>query len=244
MTISYAPLRLGLLCAACLYGGETLAQAAVNPPPSVEISYKVRAKRGFMSLNGVAQTVWRLQEKTFTLQNIARASFFGVLQETGSEGDWADNGLAPTRFTERRFRKDTTVTLLDHAQKKISFSEGAPSLTLRPGTQDRASVIWQIAALARAQPEKFTPNSHWNFVVAGRRDTDQWRFTVQGRETIQTGLGALNALHLVKAPPPSVQEQQVDIWLAPEQEWYPVQIRLREPDGDFVEQVVDKITKK
>ncbi len=235
-----------LLCCAVLATTATAALAVekANPPPSVEIDYKLSGKRGFLHISGIGQTIWRLQEKSFTLQNSARASFFGVLQESGSEGDLIDSGLAPTRFTERRYRKDTTVTLLDHAQKRASFSDGSPTIPISIGAQDRASVVWQLAAMARAQPDKFTPNSVWTFNVAGRRDTDQWRFTVQGRETIRTGLGEMTALHLVKAPPPSSQEQQVDLWLAPGQEWYPVQIRLREPDGDYVEQVVDKITKK
>jgi hypothetical protein len=67
---------------------------------------------------------------------------------------------------------------------------------------------------------------------------------VVNRETVHTGQGDVNAVHLVKAPPPDSQDQQVDIWLAPSLEWYPVQVRFADSNGDFVEQTLDKISKK
>ena len=65
------------------------------------------------------------------------------------------------------------------------------------------------------------------------------------RENIRTGLGTVQAVHIVKAPPPDSKEQRVDIWLAPEREWYPVKLRFSEDDdGEFVEQTLEKIVKK
>jgi hypothetical protein len=67
---------------------------------------------------------------------------------------------------------------------------------------------------------------------------------VVGQEAVHTGQGDVTALHLVKAPPPDAKGQQVDLWLAPSLDWYPVRIRFADEDGDFVDQTLDKITKR
>jgi hypothetical protein len=70
-----------------------------------------------------------------------------------------------------------------------------------------------------------------------------WTFKVLARENINTGMGPMAALHLVKVPAPE-SAQHIDLWLAPGHEWYPVKLRFSEEDGEFVQQTVDKITKK
>jgi hypothetical protein len=41
-----------------------------------------------------------------------------------------------------------------------------------------------------------------------------------------------------------VKGQKLDIWLAPAQEWYPVKLLFNDDGKDFVEQSLEKITKK
>jgi hypothetical protein len=38
--------------------------------------------------------------------------------------------------------------------------------------------------------------------------------------------------------------QQVDLWLAPSLDWYPVRVRFNDNDGDFVDQTLEKVVKK
>jgi hypothetical protein len=115
---------------------------------------------------------------------------------------------------------------------------------LKGGEQDRSSVSWQLAAVARAAPDKFVPGSEWTFFVAGRRDADPWTFKVIGHDSVRTGLGAVDALHLVRLPPPDSKDQKLDIWLAPGHEWYPVRVRFTDSDDEFVDQTLEKIVKK
>jgi hypothetical protein len=82
------------------------------------------------------------------------------------------------------------------------------------------------------------------FFVAGRRDAEQWTFKVIRRETVRTGLGQVDAVHLVRLPPPDSKDQTLDIWLSPSHEWYPVRVRFTDSDDEFVDQTVEKITKK
>lgn len=79
--------------------------------------------------------------------------------------------------------------------------------------------------------------------VAGRRDAETWTFKVMQNESLSTALGQLDTVHIIKAPPPDSKDQQVELWLAPSLEWYPVRVRFSDADGDFVEQMIGQIKK-
>jgi hypothetical protein len=115
---------------------------------------------------------------------------------------------------------------------------------IKGGEQDRSSVSWQLVAVARAAPEKFVPGSEWIFFVAGRRDAEPWTFKVVKKESIRTGLGPVETVHLVKLPPPDSKDQALDIWLAPSLGWLPARLRFTDNDDEFVDQTLEKITKK
>jgi hypothetical protein len=69
---------------------------------------------------------------------------------------------------------------------------------------------------------------------------------VVGREKVQAGpaFGEVDAIHVMRAPPPDSKDQSLDLWLAPGLEWYPVKLRFTDTDRDYVEQTLEKITKK
>lgn len=235
--------KIAVLCASWLFCVSSFAQT-ISPPPSADLTYKIQAKKNGFSLGGQGQTQWQLLDNGYRLHNNARATLLGKIQDSSSTGSLEETGLAPSRFTETRFRKEMTTTTFAYEQKKINFSEGSPSVKLMRGTQDRASVVWQLATIARSQPEKLQIGSEWSALVAGRRDAETWRFKVLGKENIQTSMGEIACLHLTKMPPADSQEQQVDVWFAPSMEWYPVQIRFKDADGDFVEQTLEKVLRK
>lgn len=218
--------------------------ASLKAPPSAEIAYRITARKSGINLAGEAWAHWQQDGRQYRLQNGARANLLGKIQESSSHGSLDAQGLQPQEFAEKRYRKSATTTSFDREQTKILFSENTPSLDLPAGAQDRASAIWQLSTLARANPEKFSMGSEWVLYVAGRRDAETWRFKVVGRETLASALGNLPSVRLVKQAPADSKEQQVDLWLAPGLEWYPVKIRFRDADGDFVEQLVEKISRK
>ena len=49
---------------------------------------------------------------------------------------------------------------------------------------------------------------------------------------------------VAQALAPDKKGQQVDLWLAPSLEWYPVKVTFADEDGDYVEQTLQKIVKK
>jgi hypothetical protein len=218
------------------------ARIKLNPPPSAELNYSVKARQSGMTLTGDTVIQWNVSGNSYSVADETRAMLVGKIISEKSEGAIDDYGLAPQRFTEKRFRKSETTTTFDRKNGTISFSESPQTYPIKGGEQDRASAMWQLISIARAAPTKFKAGSSWTFLVAGQRDADQWTFKVGRQEKIATTSGEVSAWHISRVPGSS--GQQLDIWLAPSKEWYPVRLRLAEPDGEYVEQNLEKITKK
>ncbi|SFY28356.1 Protein of unknown function [Janthinobacterium lividum] len=212
--------------------------------PSADLVYSIKAKQRGIALSGESVSNWRAGDGKYSLLAETKAALFGKILEQRSEGTVDDYGLAPAQFVEKRFRKDAATTTFKRDSKTIVFSEGDDSYPLKGGEQDRNSTVWQLVSIARATPEKFTPGSEWSFFVAGRRDAEPWTFKVVKQETVATGQGLVEAVHLIKAPPPDKKGQQVDLWLAPSLEWYPVKVTFADEDGDYVEQTLQKVVQK
>lgn len=212
--------------------------------PSADLVYSIKAKQKGIALSGESVSNWRAGDGKYSLLAETKAALFGKILEQRSEGTVDDYGLAPAQFVEKRFRKQAATTVFKRDSKTIAFSEGDKSYALKGGEQDRNSAVWQLTAVARAAPEKFVPGSEWAFFVAGRHDAEPWIFKVVKQETVATGQGLVEAVHLVKAPPTDKKGQQVDLWLSPSLEWYPVKVTFEDDDGDYVEQTLQKIIKK
>lgn len=217
---------------------------AFNLPPSADLHYSIKARHKGFALSGEAIISWRVSDDKYTVSTDMRSSLLGKILENRSEGTIDSYGVAPAQFYEKRVRKDGWTTRFERDSKTISFTESKLSYPIKGGEQDRGTAPWQLVAVARAAPEKFTPGSEWTFFVAGRRDAEPWIFKVVNRETVGTGFGPVAAVHLVKSSPAHSHEQTLDIWLAPSHEWYPVRLRFTDNDGEVIEQMLDKIVKK
>ena len=240
-------ITLALAAGSAAFAGAAdypVAKRATSLPPSADLSYSVKGSNHGLPLMGTGTISWRHGDGKYALQTEARSGLFGKVLDYRSEGTVDEYGLAPATYYEKRIRKDPTTTRFDRSARRIQFEDGKVSYPIRGGEQDRSSVTWQLAALARANPDKFTPGSEWTFFVAGRRDGDPWTFRVVGHETMEgSALGDLKVLHFSRKPVGS-HEQQVDVWLAPGLEWYPARIAFKEDNGDSFEQVLEKVNRK
>ena len=235
----------GTALALTVAASHAMAQARIDPPPPADLKYAIKAQQKGLTLDGEANVKWRSGDGKYSLTSESRASILGKINQNRSEGLIDGSGLAPEKFTEKRFRKDPYSVTFDRAGRAIRFTEGKLSYPIKGGEQDRASAPWQLAAMARGAADKFVAGSEWRMVVAGRRDTETWVFKVAKTEKLRTPMGPVDAVHLVKTPGGDAKEQQIDIWLAPAHEWYPVKIRFSDNDGDdIVEQTIAKITKR
>jgi hypothetical protein len=217
-----------------------------NLPPSVELSYSISARQRGFTLNGDATLNWRQGEGKYAINTDSRVALLGKLTENRSQGTIDSYGLAPTEYYDKRFRKDPVTANFDRDAKTISFSDGKQSYPIKGGEQDRVSISWQLVAVARAAKDKFRAGSEWNFFVVGPHDADPWTFRVIGREKVQAGaaIGSVDTVHVLREPPPGSKDQTLDIWLAPSLEWYPVKLRFVDNDRDYVEQTLERITRK
>ena len=68
-----------------------------------------------------------------------------------------------------------------------------------------------------------------------------FRFQLVGEEELDTNMGRLVTWHLRRPPKPGTYSSQLDIWLAPSMQWYPVQIRNTEASGALTTQTVTQI---
>lgn len=242
-----------LACSALLVVASSQAFAAdehpavkrkTSPPPSAELNYSIEAKQSGLSLKGEALVKWNNNGNSYSVVAETRAMLLGKILDSSSEGGIDSFGLAPNSFVEKRLRREASTTTFNRDAKTIGFSQSEQNYPLLGGEQDRTSITWQLIAVARANAAQFKNGSEWQFFVAGPRDAEQWTFKVVNREKIKTKMGELNTVHIFRAPPPDDQGQKLDIWLAPAQDWYPVRLRFTDPDGDFIEQTLDAVTKK
>ncbi|MFT5644290.1 MAG: hypothetical protein ACI83P_001844 [Janthinobacterium sp.] len=239
-----ALLLAGLLAPALASTDHPSIKRPFDLPPSADLVYSIKASQRGITLSGDAVINWRAGGDAYSIVAETRTPLFGKILDNKSAGAVDGFGLAPAQYYEKRLFKEANTTQFSRATKSISFSEGDKTYPIKGGEQDRASAQWQLIAVARGAPEKFTPGSEWAFFVAGRHDAERWVFKVVKRETLHTSMGDIDTLHLIKAPPPDAKGQQLDIWLAPNLDWYPVRLRFDEGDGDFVEQTLVKISKQ
>jgi hypothetical protein len=242
-----ALLALGVAAQAAAPANPTrrAAQLPVSLPPSADLAYDLAAQQRGFGLKGEASITWRAGDGKYDVNVEARVPLIGKLTEYRSHGAVDRYGLAPAEFYEKRYRKDATTAVFDRKAKIITLPEASAPVPLKGGEQDRASVTWQLASVARAAGEaRFKPGSEWTFVVAGRRDVEPWTFKVVRREKIQTGMGELDTLLVTREPRAGGRSEGIDIWLAPGQEWYPVKLRFRDDERETIEQTVSRITRK
>lgn len=219
---------------------NTNARYKVAPPPSAELNYDVEALREGQKVYGHGKIAWGFGDGSYTIYGEAGVLFFTVLNFT-SAGGIDEYGIAPVRYTEKPFRKSAVATHFTRERNTLSFSASTLTYPLKGGEQDRASIIWQLASIGRGEPEKFAANAQFPIFVAGTRDGEMWNIQVIGEESIATGVGPLTTWHLVRLPRAGSYDKQLDIWLAPQRDWYPVRLRYTEANGEYLDMAVSSI---
>lgn len=213
----------------------------VSLPPSASLEYDVQKNpREGNPMHGHGTISWRNDGGRYTVDGDAGVLIFTVLNFR-SEGTIEENGIAPELYSEKRFRRAATNTHFHRERNTISFSASTHSYPRTGTEQDRASIIWQLAGIGRGDAGKFAPGAEIDIVVAGTRDAETWHIRVIGQEEITLGADRTTAWHVERAPRPGSYDQKLDIWLAPEQHWYPVKLRYTETNGDYLDMSLSKL---
>jgi len=210
-------------------------QTRVDLPPSATLSYEVRYSTKGSITRGASVIDWQTSQNGYAIQG--EISKFGfTLSSFRSQGNVDSAGVAPTLYLERNTRRaETTTRFQRDASQNIFFSANAGTTALVSGAQDRASILWQLAGIARAGEKGLAPGTRLDILVAGVRDAEYWQIDVVGQEFISIETGQTRAWHLVRTPRPGTRDKRIDIWLAPDQHWYPVKLRYTEVSGDYLD---------
>ena len=212
----------------------------ISVPPSAELKYDVQALRDGQMVYGSGKISWQSDGGNYTVNGEASILFFTLLNFK-SAGVIDDFGVAPVIYSEKRFRRPETNTHFHRERNTISFSASTATYPRKGGEQDRASIVWQLTGIGRGDGEKFVPGAEIDFFVAGVRDAAPWRVRVIGEEQIEIGNGKVIAWHVVRIPKPGSYDQKLDIWLAPQHEWYPVKLRFTEANGEYLDMLLSNL---
>ena len=218
----------------------------VDPPPAAEISMDVaRTDANGTRWSGDSQLSWTITPTSYKIRVEAGITvvFAHVnLLTVTSEGTVGEEGFMPTLMTEKRRGRSMTATHFNRRDGRLSFSASEANYPLVWGVQDKASVPLQLTAIARGDPQQLSGNI--DILVGEDRDASVFSFVVLGQEQIDTGMGRIATWHLARPPKPGSYNSRLDLWLAPDYGWVPVQIRNLEASGAVTTQTANKIVMK
>jgi hypothetical protein len=209
----------------------------IDPPPSAQLLYDVRVLHDGQNWYGAGTFNWESGAGRYSITGEASVTivFKITVLNFKSEGKIGDFGIAPELYSEKPWRKSLMNTHFQHENQLISFSASTATYPYKGGEQDRASIIWQLAGIGRGDAQQFAPGATFDVVVAGTRNADTWRMQVVGQEETDTAYGKTATWHIVRQPSPESRDQRLDVWLAPQKEWYPVRVLYTQANGDNVD---------
>lgn len=211
---------------------------ATEAPRSVKVTYEV-------SLNGL--TVARMTERFEANGGRYRAEsesapvgIFKLFQPRPahflSRGRVTPDGLAPERFEGARGAEDKrrVSAAFDWREGRVTLEHDGTteSFALPAGAQDRLSMMYQFMLL------RYDGKDEIEFAMTNGRKIDRYRYLITRAVEIDTALGRVATLHLVKQREPG--DTVTEIWVAPEYRHLPVKMLVID-DGSRYEQVVTGI---
>lgn len=211
-------------------------------PHRMELQYRIYLGEGGMDI-GHASYAWIEDDTRYTLASIAQADGLLTLLQSGrmtqiSTGHVHDRHLSPDDFDIQRGSAAPTATThihIDHTRHIATVtrrgnqsSEPAPA-----GAQDILSIIFELALSA--------PFNHTiTLPVSSGKTFKPYHASIVGTEAIDTPLGKLQTLHITR--PPEDGEDGMDIWLAVDDHYIPVKIRLHDGQLGWIVQVATSVS--
>jgi hypothetical protein len=211
---------------------------ALGIPGSVRLKYTLTGEAKQQTYHAMGELLWLQDGKTYDARLEYSAFLIGSRVRTSS-GKLSERGLEPTRFSDK-WRKRDLAAHFERDKGIVSFSANTPSAPLLPDAQDQLSVLLQLSAMVAGDPARFGAGASLTLPVVGPRDADVWTFTMQGEELAYLPYDNLQTLKLTRNPRKEF-DQKVEAWLAPSLAYMPVRVRITQPNGDFVDQLLRSV---
>lgn len=161
-----------------------------------------------------------------------------------SRGSVDAYGIAPSIYWTQRGTRPPRYSRFDRTESgagKMYFSE-KPDFTpdLLPGTQDRFSLMFQLASLLNGSDKIDEAGSIRALPVVDYDTLEMWQFKSYGEtesEDIPSLGKSINRRYGLMQRENSPYKRQVDIWLARDLDWLPGRMRSLEANGRTLELV-------
>jgi hypothetical protein len=196
----------------------------VRMPPSGTLDYLVTRQDGAQV---PAQIAWKTDGNRYT---VAADGVTGPLSSAGSIGD---TGIAPAEGRMRLANGGDITATFDPDGIIIGAQRYANGI----GSQDPASLLLQLVGMGLAAPDQVVGELAIN--VATAEGPVVMRFDVTENEDLTTPLGIFSTRHLTQLT--GAGHARLEVWLAPERGWLPVQLRLTAADGTVTTQAITRM---
>lgn len=222
--------------------------APVRMPHPAYVTYRATGTVGNIPIDMPSRLTWRHDGTYYESRWIIYHVKAGE-QSRYSNGLVTPQGLAPLNAVYRS--KDDQKIGFDYPGERLHIPPKtpdapappeAPEVKMPPGTQDRLSVVVQLAALLAAEPGRYPLGTAINLPVAIQNPLSvlEWSFVV-GEEESLTGLNGkpLKTVHLTHESTGDT-DTRMELWLAPALEYLPARIRVAEANGDTIDFTVQQ----
>ncbi len=239
---------------------KSAGDAPAQVPHPAEVIYKSVGTIGGIPIDMPSRLTWRHDGTYYESKWIIYHVKAGE-QSLYSDGLVTPQGLAPLNAMYRT--KGDQKMNFDHAGERLLAAPKTPPRSLKPqetasapqtqdtpviqeikmppGTQDRLSLIMQLAALLAGEPGRYPVGTTITLPVAIQNPPSvlEWSFVV-GEEEVVPGMingKPLKTIHLTHESTGET-DTRMELWLAPALEYLPARIRTVEANGDTVDYAV------
>jgi hypothetical protein len=204
-------------------------------PPRLDLHYRV----SYGLVSGEQTLLWVNEGEHYTVTSVAGATglagvfYRGRFVQT-SRGRITPRGLQPEEFWDQRGNKRSSARF-DAANGDITLepAKGAPRhFSYQGEVQDALSLFFQLALTAPP------PDGTLTYSVFNGKKLRDYSYEVRGEEMLETALGPLRTLHLVRA---TDDDGRFEAWLAIDRHYLPVRVLKRDDSGSEMELALQSI---
>ena len=202
-------------------------------PPSAHLSYTTSMNG---NTNQPANITWNQTGSSYHLNVELWMLFVGDIKFK-SIGNIDAYGISPTLYEEQVGKRVRSVHF-DRESSQVRMTINNEVAPLSAGTQDRFSVIFQLAALVGGNPEIDAQGVARLIPIV-----DEWVFLSSGDIELPGHDGQMvTARHFKRQARSSDDRRSLEVWLAKEYSWLPLKIIQTEPNGTVYEMQLLKIS--
>jgi hypothetical protein len=203
--------------------GGAANQLSLQYPPNAQLEFEVLNVRRGQSRAGNGQLNWRSNGGEYFLE--LESTLLGLAAFTQSSTGAIDAmGLAPERYSDKRFNRSEQAAHFDRARGLVKFSNNKPDAPLLPGIQDRVSVLLQLAGIIGGDPKRYEIVNRIPIPVAGVDAAELWEFSLDAAADITVPAANMRAIKLTRKPRNEF-DPKLELWLAPQLGYLPIRIR-------------------